>query len=187
MLGLAVWTFAGVLGTVRSRSDRLSPRAARVIVGYLFLIVGFTAATWLRAILPSITADRPAAVTDGLGVATNVVYVQDLALGLPAAAVTVVLLWRSRPGSAGLATAVLTYWAIESASIAVDQWFATAADPATTVASASAVPIFAAVTMLNLLVLMITANLTVGEHGGRGRREPRGHTGRRPDHEGATP
>lgn len=166
MLGLAVWNFGGLLSIVRGHSDWLPGWMGRLTAGYLWLVTAFTAALWMRGILPSITAERPAAVTDGLGVATNPVYIQDLALGLPAAAVTAVLLWRRRPGSGSLTTAVLTYWAIESVSIAVDQWFAVAADPATTVASAAVVPVFAVLTVIDVVVLagvVIRLQLPQGE------------------------
>lgn len=153
MLGLAVWTFGGLLTAVRARGDWLPGWIGRLTAGYLWLVTALTAAIWMRGILPSITAERPAAVTDGLGVATNPVYIQDLALGLPAAAVTAVLLWRRRPGSGSLTIAVLTYWAIESVSIAVDQWFAVAADPGTNIASATVVPVFAVLTVIDVVVL----------------------------------
>lgn len=170
MLGLAVWTFGGLLAAVRRQVDRLPRRSGRVIAGYLGLTVAMTASTWLRGIIPSITAGRPAAVIDGLGVATNPVYIQDLALGLPASAVTAVLIWRRRPGSGSLAIAVLVYFTLESATIAIDQWFAVHADPTTTVASAAAVPVFAVLTVIDLIVLLIamrrlqsgTANGDVG-------------------------
>ena len=61
---------------------------------------------WLSTIVPSIFADRPGAVTDGDGVATNPVFVQDLAIWLPAAAVVALGLWRRRPWGALLAGAV---------------------------------------------------------------------------------
>jgi hypothetical protein len=62
--------------------------------------------------------------------------------GVPARE-TAMLVWRRRPGSGGLAIAMLVYFLLESISITVDQWFAGAANPTTTVASAAAVPVFA--------------------------------------------
>jgi hypothetical protein len=171
MLGLAVWSLGGLLTPVRRQDDWLTGWTARLTAGYLWLVTALNAAIWLRGILPSAIAERPAAVTDGLGVATNPVYIQDLALGLPAAAVTGVLLWRGRPGSASLAIAVLTYWAIESVSIAVDQWFAVAADSATTIASASVVPVFVVLTLIDVIVLVIAARrLHVPDESGDERR-----------------
>jgi hypothetical protein len=155
MLGLSVWTLGGLLAGVGRQACRLSPQAARTVAGYLTLVVVMTAGAWLRAIVPTIAADQPGAVIDGLGVATNPVYIQDLAFGLPAAMVTAVLVWRRRPGSGGLAIAMLVYFLLESISIAVDQWFAVTADPTTAVASAAAVPVFAILAVLDLAVLAV--------------------------------
>ena len=105
MLGLSVWTLGGLLAGVGRQTYRLSPQTGRIVAGYLVLVVVMTASAWLRGIVPTIAADQPGAVMDGLGLATNPVYIQDLALGLPAAIVTAILVWRRRPGSGGLAIA----------------------------------------------------------------------------------
>jgi hypothetical protein len=65
------------------------------------------------------------------------------------------LVWRRRPGSGGLAIAMLVYFLLESISITVDQWFAGTANPTTTVASAAAVPVFAILTVIDLAVLAL--------------------------------
>ncbi|HYI55252.1 MAG TPA: hypothetical protein VEX57_14895 [Microlunatus sp.] len=72
--------------------------------------------------------------------------------GVPARE-TAMLVWRRRPGSGGLAIAMLVYFLLESISITVDQWFAGTANPTTTVASAAAV--FAILTVIDLAVLAL--------------------------------
>ena len=42
-------------------------------------------------------------------------------------------------------------WVLKSISIAVDQWYGHAADPASTVASAALVPAFAALALIGLI------------------------------------
>jgi hypothetical protein len=115
-------------------------------------------------IVPSIVADRPGAVTDGMGVATNPVFVQDLAIWLPAAAVVALGLWRRRPWGALLAGAVLVFWFIESAGVAVDQWFGSTADPASTVTSMTMVPAFAGLAVIGLAPLWIVLRSLRGTH-----------------------
>ena len=109
-------------------------------------------------------ADRPGAVTDGMGVATNPVFVQDLAIWLPAAAVVALGLWRRRPWGALLAGAVLVFWFIESVGIAVDQWFGSTADPASTVTSMTMVPAFAGLAVIGLVPLWTVLRSLRGTH-----------------------
>jgi hypothetical protein len=68
-----------------------------------------------------------------MGVATNPVFVQDLAIWLPAATAVALGLWNRRPWGPLLAGATLVFWFMESVAIAVDQWFGSTADPASTV------------------------------------------------------
>jgi membrane protein YdbS with pleckstrin-like domain len=48
---------------------------------------------------------------------------------------------------------MLSFFAIEAVGVAVDQWFGHSADPASSIASAAAVPIFAVVAMVSLVPL----------------------------------
>jgi hypothetical protein len=80
-----------------------------------------------------------------------VVYVQDLALWLPLLAVGAAWLWQRRPWGYLLAGAALAMWVLESASIAVDQWYGHAAAPAWPVASGALVPAFAALAVAGLI------------------------------------
>jgi hypothetical protein len=47
----------------------------------------------------------------------------------------------------------IVYWVIESINIPVDQWYGAAADPSTTVASATLVPVFAGLGVVGLVPL----------------------------------
>jgi hypothetical protein len=87
----------------------------------------------------------------GTGLTTNVVYVQDLALWLPLMAVAAAWLWRRRPWGYLIVGAGLVMWVIESASIAVDQWYGHAADPGSPVASAALIPAFAVLAVAGLI------------------------------------
>ena len=71
----------------------------------------------------------PTPLLAGTGVATNAIYVQDLAVWLPLAAVAALWLRRRQARGGVVVTAVLVMWVIEAVSVAVDQWFGVRADP----------------------------------------------------------
>ena len=84
---------------------------------------------------------------------TSVLYVQDLAFWLPLMAVSAVWLWRRQAWGYVIAGAMLVTYEIEAIGVAVDQWMGHAADPASTVASAAAVPMFAVIFVIGLIPL----------------------------------
>ena len=155
MLSLSFWTILLLTWRVLPAVPTTTVRWGRPVAVYLWLIAALNAVLWISTIGPSIVADRPGAVTDGLGVATNPVFVQDLAIWLPAATLAALGLWRRRPWGALLSGAVLVFWFIESIGVGVDQWFGSAADPASTVTSMTMVPAFAALAVVDLVPLLI--------------------------------
>ena len=141
LLGLAVWTFTSNLVELLRRP--VSPgRWSRPLAVWLGIVTLGNALLWLASIVPTVSAEQPQRAIDGLGVATNPVWVQDLAVWLPAAAVVAVALWRGRGWSTPAAASLTTYWVLEAVSVAVDQWFGSRADPGSTVVSAAVVPGF---------------------------------------------
>jgi hypothetical protein len=157
ILGLGIWSAIVILRSVDHEAirDRFpSTTPVRAIAGYLWLIGALNALVWLRAIVPAVFAPRPMSLLDGTGMTTNPVYVQDLAFWLPLAVVLGVALWR-RVAWAHLGVgSMLVFWLIESVGVATDQWFGHRADPASGVASAAAVWLFAALTAIGLVPLL---------------------------------
>ena len=101
----------------------------------------------------------------GTGLTTNPVYVQDLAVWLPLAAIATWWLWQRSPRGVVLAGAYLAMWALESVSIAVDQWFGARADPLSGVVSMNMVLPFvllAALSASALSVLIAGTRVTEG-------------------------
>ena len=92
-LALAVFTLIRLFMICRTHSVSESPRVRHWVAGYVWAVVVLNAVAWLSGIMPSVLSDRPESITDGLGVATNPVYVQDLGFWLPAAAVIGWWLW----------------------------------------------------------------------------------------------
>jgi hypothetical protein len=149
MLALAVWSAGAVLSQAEMPvlGGLFSPRTpVRSIAIYMWAVAGLNAAR----IIPAVAAGGAPEYLRGTGLATNVVYVQDLALWLPLLAVAAAWLWQRRPRGYLLAGAGLVLWVRESVSIAVDQWYGHAADPASSVASGVLVPAFAAAALIGL-------------------------------------
>jgi hypothetical protein len=90
----------------------------------------------------------------GTGVATNVIYVQDLAVWLPLAAVAAVWLARRRATGVVVVGALLAMWVIEAISVAVDQWWGATADPASTVVSKGLVLPFLLIALVGVVPLV---------------------------------
>ncbi|HEY7011290.1 MAG TPA: hypothetical protein VH480_00940 [Streptosporangiaceae bacterium] len=155
MLSLAVWSAGTLLWHIDMPAfGRHIPTQApvRLAAGYLWAIVLLNGVPWLVRILPSLARSGEPAYLLGTGMATNIVFVQDLALWLPLTAVAAAWLWLRKPRGYLLGGASLVMGVIESISIAADQWYGHAADPASTVVSAVLTPIFAALAVISLAV-----------------------------------
>lgn len=153
---LAVWSAATLLHRmdVPAFARRFGPRLpARALATYLAALAALNALAWLVQVVPAVLSDQPPAFLAGTGLTTNPIYAQDLSFWLPLAAVTAWWLWRRQPWGLVIAGALLTYWVIEGIGVAVDQAFGHSADPASAVASAAAVPLFAALAAIGLVPL----------------------------------
>jgi hypothetical protein len=155
MLSLAAWS----AGTLLWHADvpalgRLIPARApvRLAAGYLWALVILNGGAWLVRILPTLAHSGEPAYLRGTGMTTNIVFVQDLALWLPLMAVAAAWLWRHTPRGYLLGGASIVMGAIESISLAADQWYGHVADPASTVVAAVLTPIFTALAVLSLAV-----------------------------------
>jgi hypothetical protein len=100
-------------------------------------------------------AEDPTGFLKGMGVATNPVFVQDLAIWLPVMTVAAFWLWHRLAWGILLTGAGLVFWVIEALGIAVDQWFGSRADPSSDIASMSAVPAFAAFALVSIVPVWI--------------------------------
>jgi hypothetical protein len=154
MFSLSFWSATSILHRVdvkalRARFSRRLP--VRALATYALVIVALNGLAWLRNVVPSVLSSTPPSWLDGTGLGTHPVYVLDLAFWLPLMAVAAVWLWRRRPWGYVLVGSILTMWVIESVGVAVDQWMGSAADPASTVASAAMTPVFAVLALVGLI------------------------------------
>lgn len=152
MLALSIWTIGVVLRSTDARLDLPSRRLRIGIAIYMGVTIALSAFVWIRDIVGAL--DEPAELTTGTGLTTNPVYIQDLAVWLPLATITVIGMWLRRRRWTLLAGAFLTLWVLESISIAVDQAFGHHADPGSSVASADLGWSFASLAVIGLIPLV---------------------------------
>ncbi|QBR92853.1 hypothetical protein [Nocardioides euryhalodurans] len=155
MLSLSVWSLLGLVAHVRGLDVDATQVAPRWTGVYVLVVVALNTAAWLGVVVPATYADEPTAFLDGTGLTTNPVFVQDLAVWLPAMAWLGLALVRLRPDVVVLAAAGLTFWVVEAIGVAVDQWAGHLADPSSTVVSQAAVPGFAALAVVGTVPLLV--------------------------------
>ena len=156
MLSLAIWSTVSLLRRVDVEGVARPLRAAvpaRAVAVYCWVVFGLNVLLWLRGAVPAVLSSDPAAILAGTGVAIVPTYFQDLAFWLPLALVAAGWLWRRNAWGYLVVGALLVYGVVESASVALDQWLGSAADPASTVASAAVTPVFAALAVVGLVPL----------------------------------
>jgi hypothetical protein len=156
MMSLAIWSAALVIRGmgIDSFCERFSPKLrVRAIAVYMLAIVALNFLAWMRAVVPGVLSSSSPSFLDGTGMTTSALYAQDLAFWLPLLAVSAVWLWRRHAWGYVIAGAMMVLYEIEAIGVAVDQWMGHAADPASSVASASAVPMFAVIFVIGLIPL----------------------------------
>ena len=133
-----------------TQMDRIPVRGLAVFV---WTIVGLNTFAWLQVVVPAVFSDDPTSFLDGLGVATNAIYVQDLVVWLPLMALASWWMWNRRPLGVLLTGSWLAFGFLEGIGIAVDQWFGHRADPASPHASFEVIPIMVGLAIVNLIGL----------------------------------
>jgi hypothetical protein len=116
----------------------------------VWVIVLLNTLAWMRVVLPAIFADDPGGFLDGLGVATNAIYVQDLVVWLPLMATAAWWMWKRRPLGIFLTGSWLAFGSFEGIGVAVDQWFGHRADPLSPHASFEVIPLMVVLALINL-------------------------------------
>jgi hypothetical protein len=119
----------------------------------IWVIVLFNALAWLQVVVPAVFSDDPGSFLDGLGAATNAIYIQDLVVWLPLMATAGWWMWQRRPVGIFLTGSWLAFGFMEGIGIAVDQWFGHQADPLSPHASTEVIPLVIALAVVNLVGL----------------------------------
>ena len=143
------------LGTLLIRVDPTQVGAAKMptrpIAVYIWVVVLLNALAWLRTIVPATLGDDPTEILVGTGLATNPVFVIDLAFWLPMMALAAFGLWHTRPWGVLLSGSGLVFWVVEALGVAVDQWYGSNSDPASSIVSTAAVPAFLIFAVVGLI------------------------------------
>jgi hypothetical protein len=145
VLGLSIWAAITLLYRVDVEAvGALFTPGLRVrwIAVFLWVVVALNAVVWLKGIVAGMFAEGTPAFLVGTGLTTLPTYVQDLAFWLPTVAVGAWWLWQGRAWGFLLSAALLTYFVLEAVGVAVDQTWGAAADPSSTVVSATLAPVF---------------------------------------------
>jgi len=153
-LSLALWSLVALLVHLDVESIRArfaSKMPVRAFASYLLLISVLFFVTWMRQILPALFETTTPAFLHGTNMLTSPVHVLDLGFALPLGILGAVWLWQRKGWGYLLAGLMLSMMTIETASIAVDQFFGHLSDPT---ASPDAVPLFVALTLIGLVVVI---------------------------------
>jgi hypothetical protein len=134
-------------------ATQVDGRPVRGLAVFVWAIVAFNVLAWLQVVVPAVFSDDPTSFLDGLGVATNAIYVQDLVVWLPVMTLAGWWMWNRRPLGVLLTGSWLAFGILEGIGIAVDQWFGHQADPASPHASVDVIPMMVGLAIVNLIGL----------------------------------
>ena len=154
MLALSVWAIVTLVPTIDLAAVAAASRSmpARAISIYLFTCLLFFAGTWLATIVPATLSNAmPQALVDA-GLTQNTVWVLDFGFTFPLMFVGARWLWQRKAWGyviAGMMTVMLT---LETAGVAVDQWFGHLHDAS---ASVAAIPLMLGFTGAGLVFSML--------------------------------
>jgi hypothetical protein len=145
--------FALVRGGEFPTTDLARHVPVRGLSIFIWVIVLFNALAWLQVVVPAVFSEDPGSFLDGLGVATNAIYVQDLVVWLPLMATAAWWMWHRRPLGIFLTGSWLAFGFMEGIGIAVDQWLGHRADPLSPHASYELIPLMIGLAVINLVGL----------------------------------
>ncbi|GAA1950511.1 hypothetical protein GCM10009798_07330 [Nocardioides panacihumi] len=154
LLSLAFWALVSLFADPLPRLFAGPRLPVRGISTFILAIVVLNAAAWLARIVPEL-GDDPPGFLKGTGLTTNPIFVQDLAIWLPALAVVAILLRRGHPAGVLLAGAGLVFWQVEAVGVAVDQWLGQHAAPGSDVATYGGSVLFVAVALVTAVPLTL--------------------------------
>ena len=158
MLSLAFWSLVTLftqvdVDTIRTHFAAKTP--VRFFAGYLAVISLLFLITWLKQIIPALFDSAAPAFLAGTIMLTSPVHVLDLGFLRPLGFLGAVWLWQKKSWGYLLAGLLMVMMTIETASIAVDQYFGHVHDPS---ASPDAVPLFIGLTVIGLAVSVAYLN-----------------------------
>jgi hypothetical protein len=171
LASLAFWSLVALVPQIQVErlAGRFGPRTPnRALAAYLLINAALFLMLWLRATVPAILSSGPPAFLEGTGTTTGPVQILDLGFTLPLMTLAAVLLWQRKAWGFLLTGSLLVMLAIETLSIAVDQWLGHAADPASPAASAEIIPVMLVLTAVGVVALGVYLRAMLGRRTGDG-------------------
>ena len=153
-LSLSFWSLVILLSQMNIESIRaqfVETKPIRWFAGYLIIISLLFLLTWIKQIVPAMFSNTTPAFLSGTILLTSPVQVLDLGFLLPSGFLGAVWLWKKQARGYTLTGLLLVMMAIETLSIAVDQYFGHFHNPAT---SPDAIPLFCGMTLIGLIVTL---------------------------------
>lgn len=152
--GCCLWALIGGMvttdwGEIRTQFAPQTP--VKLISVLLVIQVVLFYITWLQEDIPAILSGTIPATVIESGLATNPVHVLDMAVMLPAIALSAIWLWRRQPLGYGLAAVMLTNVIFQCVSIATIMLFSARAG---LTASAELIIVFAVLASIDLALLV---------------------------------
>ena len=133
----------------------------RLLGGWMIVSCLAFYALWLKNVVPATFDSEVPAFLAGTGMVTATNYVLDLALFLPFTIIVAAGLWRRTSFGLVVGGSMLLMLTLESIAIAMDQWFGSAADPSSPVASAAITPLFLVVAAISAAGLALWLRGTI--------------------------
>jgi hypothetical protein len=153
MFAFGFWGLVALLVGVPVRAyaaSFASEMPVRLLAGWLVASCLAFYALWLKNAVPALFESDAPKFLAGTGMVTGTNYVLDMALYLPLTIVVAAALWRRTAWGLVVGGAMLLMLVLESLAVAADQWAGSAADPASSVASAAMTPMFLVVALIGL-------------------------------------
>jgi hypothetical protein len=147
LLGLSFWAIVALVRVIdlTAMADRSRTMHTRAISVYLICCCVAFAGLWLASIVPAtIRNEMPGVITES-GLTQNTVWVIDMAFSFPLMMIGAIWLWQRKPWGVVVGGMMVMMLTLETAGVAIDQWFGHFHDPSQPLAT---VPLMVILTVI---------------------------------------
>jgi hypothetical protein len=137
VLTLSFWSMVTLIPTIdRARLAQASARMpVRPLGAYLVMCMVLFAGLWLRSIVPATLSNEMPQLILEAGLTQNTVWVLDFAFSFPLMGLGARWLWQRKPFGYLVGGMMILMLTLETAGVAIDQWFGHLHDPAAPLAT----------------------------------------------------
>jgi hypothetical protein len=137
ILALSFWSIVTLVPAidreVLARASGSMP--VRTLSSYLLVCLALFAGLWLKSIVPATLANEMPPVIVEAGLTQNTVWVLDFAFTFPLMLLGAIWLWQRKPQGYLVGGMMVLMLTMETAGVAIDQWFGHIHDPAAPLAT----------------------------------------------------